>query len=150
MSELSQLSPAPGAVQKKKRLGRGESSGPGKTSGKGHKGQRARRGKNKPAVGFEGGQMPLARRLPKRGFVSRNRVEYAIVNVGQLSAFDAGAVVDADALRAEGLLKKGRDLIKILGDGEIASGLTVRAHKFSQAAVEKITAAGGSAERIEA
>ncbi len=150
MSELSKLTPPPGAVRKKKRLGRGESSGPGKTSGKGHKGQRARRGKNKPAVGFEGGQMPLARRLPKRGFISRNRVVYAIVNVSQLSVFEAGSVVDADAMRAQGLLKKGRDLIKILGDGDIAAGLTVRAHKFSAVAVEKITAAGGSAERIEA
>ncbi len=150
MSELSQLSPPPGAVRKRKRLGRGESSGTGKTSGKGHKGQRARRGKNKPAVGFEGGQMPLARRLPKRGFVSRNPVLYAIVNVHQLSSFEAGTVVDIDAMRAKGLLKKGRALVKILGDGEIPAGLTIRAHKFSKSAVEKITAAGGSAERIEA
>ena len=148
-NELSELSPPPGAVRKKKRLGRGESSGPGKTSGKGHKGQRARRGKNKPAVGFEGGQMPLARRLPKRGFVPRNRVVYAIVNVHQLSVFEAGSTVDVDTMRAQGLLKKGRDLVKILGDGELPAGLTVRAHKFSKAAVEKITAAGGSAERIE-
>ncbi len=150
MSELSQLTPPVGAVRKKKRLGRGESSGLGKTSGKGHKGQRARRGKNKPAVGFEGGQMPLARRLPKRGFVPRNRVEYSVVNLSRLAGFEAGSVVDVDALRGQGLLKKGRDLVKILGDGELAAGLTVRAHKFSKSAIEKITAAGGSAERIEA
>lgn len=92
--------------------------------------------------------MPLARRLPKRGFYSRNRVEYAIVNIGQLQLFEAGAVVDMDSLRARGLLKKGRDLLKILGDGEISSGVTVRAHKFSKSAVEKITAAGGTVELI--
>ncbi len=149
MSELSNLTPAPGAVRGKKRIGRGESSGRGKTAGKGHKGSKARAGGGKPARGFEGGQMPLARRLPKRGFTSRNPVEYAIVNLGQLGEFEAGAVVDADAMRGKGLLKKGRDLIKVLADGELSVGITVRAHKFSKAAVEKITAAGGSAEIIE-
>lgn len=149
MSELSNLTPAAGAVKKRKRIGRGESSGWGKTAGKGAKGQLARAGKGKPGLGFEGGQMPLARRLPKRGFVSRNRVEYAVVNLGQLSDLEAGTVVDADLLRAKGLMKKGFDLLKVLADGEPSSGLTVRAHKFSKAAVEKITAAGGSVEVIE-
>ncbi len=148
MNELSNLRPPKGANHKKKRVGRGESSGWGKTSGTGHGGQKSRSGNSKPRRGFEGGQMPLARRLPKRGFYSRNRVEYAIVNIGQLQLFEAGAVVDMDSLRARGLLKKGRDLLKILGDGEISSGVTVRAHKFSKSAVEKITAAGGTVELI--
>ena len=150
MSELSNLTAPKGANRRKRRVGRGESSGWGKTAGVGHKGQKARRGGGKPAPGFEGGQMPLARRLPKRGFVSRNRVVYSIVNVGQLAAFEAGSVIDVDSLRSRGLLKKGRALLKILGAGEIASGLTVRAHKFSKTAVDKITAAGGSVELIEA
>lgn len=150
MSELSNLTAPPGANRRKRRIGRGESSGWGKTAGAGHKGQKARSGGGKPAPGFEGGQMPLARRLPKRGFVSRNRVVYSIVNIGQLSTFEAGSIVDMDSLRNQGLLKKGRDLLKILGTGEVPSGLTVRAHKFSKTAVDKITAAGGSVELIEA
>lgn len=149
MSELSNLRAPAGSSKKKKRLGRGESSGWGKTSGAGHKGQKARRGGGKPAPGFEGGQMPLARRLPKRGFKSRNRVVYAIVNVGQLSAFEAGTVVDADLLRKHGLIKKGRDLLKVLAEGELAAGITVRANKFSRSAADKIAAAGGSIELIE-
>ena len=150
MSELSRLTPAPGAVSRKKRLGRGDGSGLGKTSGKGHKGQKARSGGRKPRPGFEGGQMPLARRLPKRGFVSRNRVEYAIVNLAQLADFEAGSVVDIDTLRSQGLLKKGRDLVKSLAEGEISTALKVHAHKFSKAAVEKITAAGGEAVVVSA
>lgn len=149
MSELSNLQPAAGAVRKKKRLGRGESSGWGKTSGAGHKGQKARRGNSKPAPGFEGGQMPLARRLPKRGFTPRNRVEYAIVNLGSLEALDASAPIDIEALQGAGLVKKGRDRLKVLAQGEITKAFTVRAHKFSAAAVEKITAAGGTVEIIE-
>lgn len=149
MSELSNLTPAPGAIRRKKRIGRGESSGWGKTSGKGHKGQKARRGGGKPRLGFEGGQMPLARRLPKRGFTPRNRVEYAVVNLSQLSDFEAGSVIDIDALRARGMIKKGRDLLKVLADGDIGQALTIRAHKFSKAAVEKITAAGGQVELVE-
>lgn len=149
MSELSNLKPPAGAVRKKKRLGRGESSGWGKTAGAGHKGAKARSGGGKPAPGFEGGQMPLSRRLPTRGFTSRNRKVYAIVNLSQLADFEAGAVVDIDALRARGLVKKGLDELKILAQGELAHGLTVRAHKFSKAAIEKITAAGGSVELIE-
>lgn len=149
MSELSNLRAPAGSSKKKKRLGRGESSGWGKTSGAGHKGQKARRGGGKPAPGFEGGQMPLARRLPKRGFKSRNRVVYAIVNVGQLAAFDAGTVIDAEMLRKHGLIKKGRDLLKVLAEGELAAGITVRANKFSKSAADKIAAAGGSIELIE-
>lgn len=149
MNELSKLQPAPGAVRKKKRVGRGESSGWGKTSGSGHKGQKARQGGGKPAPGFEGGQMPLARRLPKRGFVSRNRIEYAIVNVADLDKFDAGAVIDLDLLRGQGMVKKGPDLLKVLASGELSKQFTVRANKFSKGAVEKITAAGGTVELIE-
>ena len=149
MSELGNLTPAPGSVKKKKRIGRGESSGWGKTAGKGHKGQKARAGKGKPKPGFEGGQMPLARRLPKRGFVSRNRVVYAVVNVSELARFDAGTVVDLDFLRGHGLVKKGLDRLKVLANGDLGAGLTVRAHKFSKAAVDKITAAGGAVELLE-
>lgn len=149
MSELSSLKPPAGAVRKKKRKGRGESSGWGKTAGLGHKGAKARQGNGKPARGFEGGQMPLARRLPKRGFRSRNRVEYAIVNVGQLAEFEAGSVVDLETLRANGMVKKNRDLLKVLADGELSVNLTIRAHKFSKAAVEKVTNAGGSIELVE-
>jgi len=143
MSELSNLKAPAGAVRKKKRVGRGESSGRGKTAGMGHKGQKARQGKGKPGRGFEGGQMPLARRLPKRGFVSRNRIEYAIINVGQLSEVEADSVVDINFLRERGMIKKGPSLLKILGDGELKSALIVHAHKFSKTAEAQITAAGG-------
>lgn len=150
MSELSNLRPPDGAVRKRKRVGRGESSGWGKTSGVGHKGAKARQGGGKPKRGFEGGQMPLARRLPKRGFVPRTRTVYATINLGSLGdVFDEGATIDLDALRSRGMVKKNRDLLKILADGEISKGLVIRAHKFSRAAVEKITAAGGSIELIE-
>ena len=149
MSELSNLSPAPGSVRKKKRLGRGESSGWGKTAGAGHKGQKARRGNSKPAPGFEGGQMPLARRLPKRGFVPRNRIEYAIINVGKLEGVSESDSIDLEFLEAQGLVKKGRGRLKVLAQGDISRALTVRAHKFSAAAVEKITGAGGTVEIIE-
>ena len=149
MNELSNLKPPVGAVRKKKRVGRGESSGWGKTAGAGHKGQKARSGNSKPARGFEGGQMPLHRRLPKRGFRSRNRVEYAIVNLAQLVAFDEGAVVDLTTLQERGIAKKGRSLLKILANGELSSAITVKAHKFSASAAAKIAAAGGTAELIE-
>jgi len=143
MSELSNLKAPIGAVRKKKRVGRGESSGQGKTAGVGHKGQKARQGKGKPKRGFEGGQMPLARRLPKRGFISRNRVVYAIINVGQLNEIEANSVVDIHFLRARGMIKKGPNLLKILGDGELTTPLKVSAHKFSKKATDIITAAGG-------
>lgn len=150
MSELSNLQPAPGAVRKRKRIGRGESSGWGKTAGVGHKGAKARQGGGKPKRGFEGGQMPLARRLPKRGFVPRTRTHYAVINLGRLNdAFEAGTTIDIDVLRSRGMIKKNRDLLKILADGEISTSLVIRAHKFSRAAVSKITAAGGSVELIE-
>ncbi len=149
MSELSNLTPPVGAVHKKKRVGRGESSGWGKTSGVGGKGQTARQGKGKPGIGFEGGQMPLHRRLPKRGFFSRNRVEYAIINLGALAELEADTVVDLDYLRNRGMVKKGLACLKVLAEGELAVKLTVRAHKFSAAAVEKINAAGGQAVLIE-
>lgn len=149
MNELSNLTPAPGAVRKKKRVGRGESSGWGKTAGAGHKGQKARSGNSKPARGFEGGQMPLHRRLPKRGFRSRNRVEYAIVNLEQLVAFEAGSVVDLTTLQERGIAKKGRSLLKVLANGELSTAITVKAHKFSASAAAKIAAAGGTAELIE-
>lgn len=149
MNELSNLTHAPGAVKKKKRVGRGESSGWGKTAGAGHKGQKARSGNSKPARGFEGGQMPLHRRLPKRGFRSRNRVEYAIVNLEQLAGFDADTVIDLVMLQERGIAKKGRSLLKILANGELASAVTVKAHKFSASAAAKIAAAGGTAELIE-
>lgn len=148
MSELSNLRAPPGANTKKKRVGRGESSGWGKTSGSGQNGQKSRRGGGKPKRGFEGGQMPLARRLPKRGFVSRNRVEYTIVNVSSLDVFDENTVVDAGALLARGMIKKGGDGLKVLAEGELSIPLTVRAAKFSKAAVEKIEAAGGRAEVV--
>ena len=143
MSELSNLKAPVGAVRKKKRVGRGESSGQGKTAGVGHKGQKARQGKGKPKRGFEGGQMPLARRLPKRGFISRNRVVYAIINVGQLNEIEANSEVDIHFLRARGMIKKGPNLLKVLGDGELTTPLKVSAHKFSKKATDIITAAGG-------
>jgi large subunit ribosomal protein L15 len=149
MNELSNLTYAPGAVKKKKRVGRGESSGWGKTAGAGHKGQKARRGGGKPARGFEGGQMPLHRRLPKRGFRSRNRIEYAIVNLEQLAELDAGTTVDLTLLQERGIAKKGRSLLKVLANGDLGSALTIRAHKFSASAAAKIAAAGGTAELIE-
>jgi large subunit ribosomal protein L15 len=146
MSELSQLRPPEGSIRKKKRVGRGESSGLGKTAGVGHKGQKARQGMGKPKRGFEGGQMPLHRRLPKRGFVSRNRVEYAIINIGQLAEIDANTEIDINYLRERGMIKKGPSLLKVLGDGELKTALVVYADKFSAKAAEAIAQAGGQAK----
>lgn len=146
MSELSQLSPKAGSVKKKKRVGRGESSGMGKTAGVGHKGQKARQGMGKPKRGFEGGQMPLARRLPKRGFVSRNPVEYAIVNIGNLDQIEANTVVTLEYLRARGMVKKGINRLKVLGKGELKVALTIYADKFSASATAAIQQAGGQAK----
>ena len=146
--DLSNLSPARGARKSRKRLGRGPGSGLGKTSGRGHKGRGARSGGN-THPSFEGGQMPLQRRLPKRGFHNPFRREYCVVNLGRLdAAFEAGAVVDAAALAAHGLVRAGR-LIKVLGQGELSKALTVKAHAFSESAKARIAAAGGSAEVIE-
>lgn len=145
--KLHELSPAPGSVKSPKRLGRGPGSGLGKTSGKGHKGQKARSGHGKGAY-FEGGQLPLVRRLPKRGFTNIFRKEYAIVNISALNAFDDGATLDVSDLVKAGLVKKPLDGLKILGNGEIAKKLTVKAAKFTGQAKEKIEAAGGKAEVV--
>ena len=143
--KLSELRPAEGATSDRKRVGRGKGSGLGKTAGKGHKGLRARSGGGtKP--GYEGGQMPLQRRLPKRGFVNVFRKEWAIVNVKELNRFPAGSVVDAEALRMEGLIKGTADGVKLLGDGELNRKLTVKVDKASRSAVEKVVAAGGTVE----
>lgn len=145
--KLHELSPAPGSRTSQKRLGRGTGSGLGKTSGKGHKGQKARSGHGKGAY-FEGGQLPLVRRIPKRGFTNIFKKEYALVNVSALDAFDNGATVDFAALKQAGLVNKPLDGVKILGNGEIKKKLTVQAAKFSGAAKEKIEAAGGKAEVV--
>ena len=146
---LSNLAPAPGGeTKRRKRLGRGPGSGQGKTAGRGHKGRGARSGGNTPP-GYEGGQMPLQRRLPKRGFHNPFRVEFAVVNLGQLEArFEAGAVVDAAALHARGLVRGARRPIKILADGELKKPLTVKAEKFSAKARARLEAAGGTAEVV--
>ena len=145
---LSDLKPPKGAKHAKKRVGRGQGSGQGKTAGRGHKGAKSRAG-FKFKRGFEGGQMPLHRRVPKRGFHNLFRIEYEVINLDVLAArFDEGAVVTPDTLREAGLLRGGNRPLKILGRGEVGKALTVRAHKFSGAAAEKITAAGGHAEAI--
>ncbi|MGE5248151.1 MAG: 50S ribosomal protein L15 [Verrucomicrobiota bacterium] len=143
--KLSELRPAEGARSQRKRIGRGKGSGLGKTAGKGHKGLRARSGGGtKP--GYEGGQMPMQRRLPKRGFTNIFRTEWAVVNVKDLNRFEPGAVVDAEALRAEGLVKRIGAGVKLLAGGEVTRKLTVKVDRASKAAVEKVTAAGGTVE----
>jgi len=142
--DLSHLRPAAGATKNRKRLGRGPGSGQGKTSGKGHKGKGSRSGGNTPP-GYEGGQMPLARRLPKGGFHNPFRKEYDVVNLSSLERFSAGAVVDAATLRETGLVG-GKRAVKILADGVLTKALTVKAQAFSKQAREKITALGGSVE----
>ncbi|MBQ8170946.1 MAG: 50S ribosomal protein L15 [Oscillospiraceae bacterium] len=146
--KLYELQPAAGSVKDVKRIGRGHGSGSGKTAGKGHKGQKARSG-GSIRPGFEGGQMPLQRRMPKRGFNNIFATEYVTVNVSALEErFEAGATVDAEALKACGLIKDAKDGIKILGNGELTKSLTVKAAKFTGAAQEKIEKAGGKAEVI--
>ncbi len=145
--KLNELSPAPGSVKKGYRVGRGPGSGNGKTAGAGHKGQNARSGKS-VRPGFEGGQMPLARRIPKRGFKNIFAKEYEGINVDVLEQFEDGSVVDAQAIRDAGIVKNTRDGIKILGRGELTKKLTVRAAAFSETAKQKIEAAGGKAEVI--
>lgn len=143
---LSRLRPPAGAVRPKKRKGRGPGSGLGKTSGKGQKGQKARSG-NFGKVGFEGGQTPLYRRIPKRGFTNKWAKPVATFNVDELSKrFEAGATVDIEALKTVGLLKRKVEFVKILGNGEIDKALTVKVHRFSKSAKEKIEKAGGSVE----
>jgi len=145
--ELHSLKPAEGSTHRKMRVGRGRASGKGKTSGRGHKGAYARSGhKHKPL--FEGGQMPMARRIPKRGFNNVNRQVFAPINVAALSAFEAGTVVTVDLLRQAGLVKGNWDGVKVLGNGEIAKKIAVKANAFSAAAKEKIEAAGGSCEIV--
>jgi large subunit ribosomal protein L15 len=146
---LSRLSPPEGAVSVKKRVGRGVGSGLGKTSGRGQKGQKARQPGNIHKLHFEGGQMPLNRRMPKHGFNNPFPVELAVVNVGDLDVFDAGATVDEASLRSKGLVKGRWDGVKILGNGELARKLTIKAHGVSASAKEKIEKAGGSIEVIK-
>jgi large subunit ribosomal protein L15 len=143
---LSRLSPPPGAVKTKRRKGRGVGSGLGKTAGKGQKGQKARHPGGFSKLGFEGGQMPLQRRLPKVGFHNPFSKHVEVVNVWELTCFDAGATVDPDALRAAGLVKRRLDGVKVLGDGDLDRALTVKAHAFSKSAKEKIEKAGGTVE----
>lgn len=143
MKELAQLRPIPGAVKTRKRVGRGPGSGLGKTSGKGHKGEKSRSGKGKPPW-FEGGQMPLQRRIPKRGFRPIRRKEYTIINVGDLEVFEDGAKVDPAMLKAAGLIRK--EPVKLLGDGDLTRKLDVTVHSFSATAKEKIEKAGGKVQ----
>ena len=143
---LDEFRPAPGAKKRPKRVGRGPGSGHGKTAGKGHKGQKARSGGG-TRRGFEGGQMPLYRRVPKRGFAPRDRRVYAVVNLRSLEAFTAGGVVDPERLAEAGLIKKSeRGLVKLLGEGEVAHALTVKFHAISASAKGKVEAAGGVVE----
>jgi large subunit ribosomal protein L15 len=147
--ELSKLQPAKGSKHSNSfRRGRGHASGNGKTAGKGHKGQKARSGS--PRIGFEGGQMPLYRRIPKRGFKNRNRKEIVGINVHALERFDSGATVTVATLREKGIVKNPRDGVKILGQGELTKKLNVKAHAFSEKAKEKIEALGGTTEVLDA
>ena len=143
--KLYELSPAAGSVKDVKRIGRGHGSGNGKTAGKGHKGQNARSGGG-VRPGFEGGQMPMTRRIPKRRFNNIFATKYSVVNVSDLDQFVDGTVVDADLLKASGLIRKTNDGVKILGNGELTKNLTVKAAAFSASAKEKIEKAGGKAE----
>ena len=145
--KLHELSPAPGSVKDSFRKGRGAGSGNGKTAGKGHKGQNARSGGG-VRLGFEGGQLPLYRKLPKRGFKNRFAVNYAIVNVSELNKFEDGDTVNLEKLMECGVVKKPLDGLKVLGNGEITKKLTVEAKVFSASAKEKIEAAGGKAEVV--
>ncbi len=145
--ELSNLRPAEGSRHKANfRKGRGTGSGNGKTAGYGHKGQKARSGAPRP--GFEGGQMPLYRRIPKRGFNNRNRIDYAELNVGRLNSFEDGVTVDVEMLMDMGIIKDLRSGLKILGGGELTKKLNVKAHAFSESAKQKIEAVGGTCEVV--
>ena len=146
--ELNNLKPKKGARHAKKRVGRGPGSGHGKTAGRGEKGQKSRSGFSR-MLGFEGGQMPLHRRLPKRGFTNIFKKEHAVVNVSDLERFENGATVDEAALRSAGLVKGQVDGVKILGDGELTRKLTVHATKFSASARKQIEAAGGTCQEIQ-
>ena len=143
--KLHEIKPVEGARHYKKRVGRGTGSGMGKTATRGHKGQNARSGGG-VRPGFEGGQTPLFKRLPKRGFSNVNRVEYAVVNVSDLNVFEEGSVVDLAALKAQGLVKKVYEGVKLLGNGELTVALTVKVAKCSEVAKQKISTAGGTIE----
>lgn len=143
--KLSDLRPAKGAKSASKRVGRGKGSGLGKTAGRGEKGLRARSGGGTPP-GYEGGQMPIQRRIPKRGFHNVFRKEYAIVNVRDLNRFDAGTIVDVNALRAAGIVKNVKDGVKLLGNGEVSRAVTVKVDKASREAARKVAEAGGTLE----
>ncbi len=145
--DLNSLSPMEGSKRPRKRVGRGPGSGKGKTCGRGQKGQKSRSGASIPAV-FEGGQMPLVRRLPKRGFHNKWGKHIAIVNVGDLNRFDDGSVVDVELLEQSGLVKKVGDGVKVLGNGDIDRALTLKVHRISKSARAKIEGAGGSVELL--
>lgn len=145
--ELFELTPPAGAKRERKRIGRGIGSGWGKTSGKGHKGQKSRAG-GKVAVGFEGGQMPIYRRLPKRGFKSLNPTCFEVVNLDQLNAFDAGTEITVELLAKVGIVRKATSQVKVLSRGQLDKALLVKASAFSQAAQQAIVAAGGTAEVV--
>ncbi len=147
MIRLHDLSPTKGSVHKRKRVGRGIGSGHGKTACRGHKGQKSRSG-GKVRPGFEGGQMPLQRRLPKRGFTNIFKKQYTLINLKDLNRFEPDTVVDTELLKNAGLVKKTKDGIKILGDGDISRALVIKAHKVSKTAKEKIEAAGGKVENV--
>lgn len=145
--KLHELKPAEGTTKSKKRLGRGTATGQGKTSGRGQTGQKSRSG-GKVRIGFEGGQMPLYRRLPKVGFTNVFRKEYAVVNLSDLERFENGTIINPELLKEAGLVKAMLAGVKILGNGDLTKNLTVQAHKFSKTAAEKIAAAGGKVEVI--
>ena len=145
--KMHELAPAIGSNKESKRIGRGHGSGNGKTAGKSHKGQKARAGHGMRA-GFEGGQMPLQRRVPKRGFNNIFAEEWLAINVSALEVFEDGTVVDADALKAKGIIKKANLPVKVLGNGKLTKKLEVKLNAFSASAVEKINAAGGKTEVI--
>ncbi|MBI5206611.1 MAG: 50S ribosomal protein L15 [Candidatus Firestonebacteria bacterium] len=145
--KINELKPAPGSCKKVKRIGRGSGSGHGKTSCRGHKGQKSRAGYSRK-LGFEGGQMPLVRRIPKRGFKNVNRKTYFVINLEELNIFENGTEVNPDVLREKGLAKKKTDLIKVLGNGALTKNLIVKVHAFSNSALEKIKACGGKTQVI--
>ena len=145
--KIHELAPAEGSRKKRKRVGRGQGSGHGGTACRGHKGQKSRSGGG-PRPGFEGGQMPLQRRLPKRGFINIFRKQFSIINIKDLSRFEANSNLDTEALKEAGLIKKMRDGIKLLGNGDISHPLVIKVHKASKTAKEKIEAAGGKVELI--
>jgi large subunit ribosomal protein L15 len=148
--KLYELRPKKGSRKKPKRKGCGTGSGHGKTSGRGHKGQKARSGGGKPRLGFEGGQTPLIRRVPKRGFTSKFKKVFQIVNIGTLNRFKDNSVITPEILKKENIIKKADVPIKVLGDGELLKPLKVKAHLFSSTAIKKIQSAGGLAELISA